>query len=288
MENEMLNKYITKVYSFPFLSGKEQNELIKQIKKNGNELAKTKLINAHLRIVVKIARQYYNFFNIDQWDLIQAGNIGLIQAIPKFIPKKGKTFSNYSSYRIKAAILYLLKKEEFPIIRYKDKRIDLFRRFKKVKKIIIRDNEGSFSLEKAAGMMGMPVKKLKNLLYDVYQIRCISENTPINDSSKPITIRDSISVKNILNPELNLEENIQEKDLWEKTREILSYLTPREEKVLRMRFGIGEKYDHTLEETGQLLKVTREAIRQTEAKALRKLRQKFTTGTKKFKLSDYL
>jgi len=280
-----LRKYISKVYSFTYLSKEEENKLIKKIKENGDEKAKIRLINSNLKSVIKIAKRYY-FGILDLWDLIEAGNIGLIQAIPKFEPEKEKTFSNYASYRIKAAILYLLKKEKFPIIGYKDKKIDLFRRFKKVEKIILRNNQGSLSLEKAAEMIGKPIKELEKLLYDVYQIGCISENTPINNSPESIKIKDSLSFsnKNIINP----EEDIQKKDIWKKTREILSYLTPREEKVLRMIYGVGEKKEHTLKEIKKLFGISRMRVYQIKNKALKKLEKKFVTGTKKFQLNDYL
>jgi len=286
MENERLREYIAMAYSFPSYSIEEENELIKQIMKNKNTEAKKELINSCLKIVVKTARKYFGWFNINPLELIQEGNIGLIKSIPKFEIEKGVAFSYYTSFRIKAAILDLLIKEEFSQIKFPIRKTQLFRRFNKVKKIIIRDNNGSFSLEKAAEKMDISVKKLKELLLYIYEIQTISENTPINDSPKPIEIKDSLSFsnKNIINP----EKNTQKKDPWKKVREVFSYLTPREEKILRMIFGIGEKKEYTFREIKNLFGISRMRVYQIKKRAFEKSQKRFVTGTKKFEFSDYL
>ena len=152
---EELRKYISKVHSFPYLSKKEEIELIKKIKENGDEKAKTKLINSNLKSVIKIAKKYY-FGILDLWDLIQEGNIGLIKAIDKFDPKKRKKFSFYAQYWIKAEIIRTQYKQNL-IIELPINIINWISNYNKTKNQMIQKNNELPFLKKQQ-------LKLENLL----------------------------------------------------------------------------------------------------------------------------
>ena len=254
--------YLREIGRVPLLSSEEEIELAVKIS-NGDQQAKQRLTEANLRLVVSIAKKYVGrgmYF----LDLIQEGNVGLIKAVDKFDYQKGFKFSTYATWWIRQAITRAIA-DQARTIRIPVHMVETINRLKKVQSQLLHENGYEPSEELIAEKMELPVERVREIMRVAQEP--VSMETPIGPEEES-RIMDFIRDEDALAPDEAALKTITNEDI----DGVLKTLTPREESVIRLRFGLKDGRCHTLEEVGTEFNVTRERIRQIEAKALRKLR----------------
>ena len=264
-EVEELKAEMTKIGKIINVDISEFRNIVQKVKKGENEArgAKKEMVEANLRLVISIAKKYTNR-GLQFLDLIQEGNIGLMKAVDKFEYRRGYKFSTYATWWIRQAITRSIA-DQARTIRIPVHMIETINKLVRTGRQMLHEIGREPTPEELSSKLQMPLDKVRKVMKIAKEP--ISLETPIGDEEDS-QLGDFIEDKNALLP---LDNAIQG-NLKETTTRVLASLTPREERVLRMRFGIGVNTDHTLEEVGQQFSVTRERIRQIEAKALRKLK----------------
>jgi len=263
--NVLLNKYLKNMGSIPLLSRADEIEVARRIEEGGPDapLAKQALINANLRLVVSIAKQYA-YRGMPLPDLIQEGNLGLIKATEKFDYRRGFKFSTYASWWIRQSIIRAIE-SQIRTIRIPIYKLEVVNKVHQTQKLMSREFGREATTREVADRLELDPEKVEELMRLTREP--MSLDAPVTDDSDS-TVSDFVENPNKERP----SDAMEAAALREQVEEVLAMLTPREEKVVRMRYGIGEPCSYSLEEIGSQFHLTRERIRQIEIKALRKLR----------------
>jgi len=263
---DSVQTYLKEIGRVSPVTAKEEKELAKRIEK-GDQEAKRKLIEANLRLVVSIAKRYIGrSLNLTLLDLIQEGNLGLFRAVEKFDWRKGYKLSTYATWWIRQTITRALA-DQASTIRIPVHMIETLSKYSQTKRRLLQSIGREPLAEEIASEMGLEVEKVRHL--EKISQKTVSLETPIGEDKKDSTLEEFIKDEKIELPSVSAGRTI----LRERLKEILKDLTPREQKILSMRFGLDDGIAHTLEEVGREFGVTRERIRQIEAKSLEKIRQ---------------
>jgi len=264
---DSVQMYLREIGKVPLLNSKEQEfELAKKIEK-GDEAAKQMLINSNLRLVVSIAKHYVGRSqNLTLLDLIQEGNIGLFKAVEKYDWRKGYKFSTYATWWIRQAITRALA-DQARTIRIPVHMIETISKYTQVKRRLLQDLGREPLPEEIATEMGIELDKVRQIMKISQET--VSLEAPVGEGEEDSTLGEFIEDEKTILP----SQSAARKLLKQQLREILVDLSPREQKILKMRFGLDDGITHTLEEVGKEFGVTRERIRQIEAKSLEKIRQ---------------
>ena len=263
--NPLLNKYLQRMGQIPLLSREDEVEVARRVAENGPdaELAKQVLTNANLRLVVSIAKQY-SYRGLPLSDLIQEGNLGLMKAVEKFDWTRGFKFSTYASWWIRQSIIRAIE-SQIRTIRIPIYKLEIVNQVNYTQKVLFQKLGREPTIPEIAERLDIEPRKIEALLKLIREP--VSLDAPVADDSDS-TVGDFIESADADAP----GEGFDDASLRDEITAALSHLTPREETVVRMRYGIGEATSYSLEEIGSRFNLTRERIRQIEIKALRKLR----------------
>jgi len=266
--NDSIRLYLCEIGRVPLLNAKQEVELARRIAK-GDQSAKSKLAEANLRLVVSIAKKYIGR-GLSFLDLIQEGNIGLFRAVEKFDPNRGFKFSTYATWWIRQAITRAIA-DQARTIRIPVHMVETINKLTHAQRRLVQELGREPLVEELAAEMDMDVKKVRHILKISQDIVSLEAPVGTEEDSK---LGDFIEDDDALSP----SESTNRQLLKENIHEMLQYLSPRERKIIEMRFGLKDGVGHTLEEVGQEFRVTRERIRQIEAKVLQKLKEHPTSA----------
>lgn len=275
ISDDSVQMYLREIGKVPLLTAEQEVELAKRIEQGDNE-ARKRLAEANLRLVVSIAKKYTGRKNLSLLDLIQEGNMGLFRAVEKFDYRKGYKFSTYGTWWIRQAITRALA-DQSRTIRIPVHMVETINKFTQVQRRLLQDLGRDPLPEEIAAEMELPVEKVRHIMKISQET--VSIDASVGDDEEDSTLKDFIEDEVTITPQQAAGRELLE----EHVVEILGDLTPREQKILEMRFGLTDGVTHTLEEVGREFDVTRERIRQIEAKALEKIREHHKVK----KLRDY-
>lgn len=275
ISDDSVQMYLREIGKVPLLTAEQEVELAKRIEQGDNE-ARKRLAEANLRLVVSIAKKYTGRKNLSLLDLIQEGNLGLFRAVEKFDYRKGYKFSTYGTWWIRQAITRALA-DQSRTIRIPVHMVETINKFTQVQRRLLQDLGRDPLPEEIAAEMDLPVEKVRHIMKISQET--VSIDASVGDDEEDSTLKDFIEDEVTITPQQSAGREL----LQEHVQEILGDLTPREQKILEMRFGLLDGVTHTLEEVGREFDVTRERIRQIEAKALEKIREHHKVR----KLRDY-
>ncbi|MEK7548264.1 MAG: RNA polymerase sigma factor RpoD [Patescibacteria group bacterium] len=261
--NDSIRLYLCEIGRVDLLTAKEEIDLARRIEK-GDQSAKSKLAEANLRLVVSIAKKYIGR-GLSFLDLIQEGNIGLFRAVEKFDPNRGFKFSTYATWWIRQAITRAIA-DQARTIRIPVHMVETINKLTHAQRRLVQELGREPLVEELAAEMDMDIKKVRHILKISQDIVSLEAPVGTEEDSK---LGDFIEDDEALSP----SESTNRQLLKENIHEMLQYLSPRERKIIEMRFGLKDGVGHTLEEVGQEFHVTRERIRQIEAKVLQKLKE---------------
>ncbi|TSC68654.1 MAG: RNA polymerase primary sigma factor [Parcubacteria group bacterium Gr01-1014_70] len=267
ISSDSVQMYLKEIGKIPLLTPDKERELAKRVEKNDEE-AKNMLVQANLRLVVSIAKRYVGrSTNLSLLDLIQEGNLGLFRAVEKFDWHKGFKFSTYATWWIRQAITRALA-DQARTIRIPVHMIETISKYQQVRRRLLQDLGREPLPEEVASEMGIEVEKVHHIM-EISQ-ETVSLEAPVGDDDDEASVLgEFIEDDRMLTPAQEVDRRI----LRDQLRGILEDLSPREQKILKMRFGLDDGITHTLEEVGKEFGVTRERIRQIEAKSFEKIRQ---------------
>ena len=261
--DDIVKTYISEIIQIPLLTSEEEIYLFNEYK-NGSKLAEKKLLEANLRLPLSIAKKFTNR-GLDFLDLVQEGNLGLSKAIKKFEVSKGYKFSTYATWWIRQSITRAIA-DQSRTIRIPVHAFELEYKIKRFEKHYLMENEIEPTVEEIAEALKCSVQQVQNIKNDIYKTVSLDE---------PVGVEEETPFESFIPDDYSLEEEVIDNEMQVYVRTVArDILTPREYKVIALRFGLDGEYPHTLEEVGMYLKVTRERVRQIENKALRNLRRK--------------
>ena len=264
--SDSVQMYLKEIGRYPLLTGEEEIELAKRIER-GDEAARQKLAVSNLRLVVSIAKKYVGrSANLSLLDLIQEGNIGLFKAVEQFDFHKGFKFSTYATWWIRQAITRALA-DQGRTIRIPVHMVETINKYQQVVRRLVQDLGRDPLPEEVAAEMNVEVDKIRHIIKISQDT--VSLEAPVGDDDDDSSLANFVPDEETISPAVSAQQKILKKYITE----IVADLTPREQKILDMRFGLTDGVTHTLEEVGRVFAVTRERIRQIEAKALDKIRQ---------------
>ena len=275
--DDSVRLYLREIGKIPLLSNEEETELAKKIVE-GDKKAKDKMVEANMRLVVSIAKRYSGR-GLDFLDLIQEGNTGLLRAVEKFDPEKGFKFSTYATWWIRQAITRAIA-DQARTIRIPVHMVETINKVLRTTRKLTTELNREPSIEEIAKELDMEVEKVEYVMRIKQDIASLDASVGRDGDDEDSVLGDFVEDEERVSPEDSAASQI----LKEQLASIISTLSEREQKIIKMRFGIGGERPHTLEEVGYEFSVTRERIRQIEAKALSKLRKHKDTK----KLHEYL